>query len=244
MTNYVDDNSFPKLILGGLTGATAGGRFVGFVASGAPASGTFLTNDIAYDIAGKQWQLCTAGGSPGTWGAAGGGGDLVKISTQTASGAVASLSFTSIPGSYAHLLLVGMVRASDSATRYLELQFNADTGSNYGYQWVYNNANTTAAGNAGASTAGILIGQIADGTATATHASPLRVEIPRYADTTWKRTVTGQTGDLPNTAGTGFISSAATGFWSNTAAITRVDVLANTGNLASGSSCTLYGLNG
>ena len=50
----------------GATGATGGGRIVGTNTSGAPASGTFSTGDLAWDNAGKVW-ICTAGGSPGTW---------------------------------------------------------------------------------------------------------------------------------------------------------------------------------
>lgn len=50
----------------GLTGATAGTRYVGATASGAPASGTFSTGDFVISQAGRV-VVCTAGGSPGTW---------------------------------------------------------------------------------------------------------------------------------------------------------------------------------
>jgi hypothetical protein len=64
----------------GLSGATAGARFVGGTASGAPASGTFLQGDFVADQTGAFW-VCTVGGSPGTWvevAAGGGGGGSVS----------------------------------------------------------------------------------------------------------------------------------------------------------------------
>ena len=56
----------PALSVTGLTGATTGMRLVGATASGAPASGTFLTDDVSVDRTGVWW-LCTAGGTSGTW---------------------------------------------------------------------------------------------------------------------------------------------------------------------------------
>lgn len=61
------------LAAGGLTGATAGGRFAGATSSGAPTSGTFLAGDFVVDLTGSFW-ICTAGGSPGTWVQASGSG--------------------------------------------------------------------------------------------------------------------------------------------------------------------------
>lgn len=54
-------------MVGGLTGATQAGRFVGQVAGAAPVSGTFVTGDWVYDVSLACTWLCTAGGSPGTW---------------------------------------------------------------------------------------------------------------------------------------------------------------------------------
>lgn len=212
----------------------------GVVAS-RPSAGTTGALYYATDVSGGQlqrdngssWDSIEFGGSGGGW---------TAISTQTASGAVASLSFPSIPGTYTHLALVGMVRANDSATRYIALQLNTDTGSNYGYQWVYTNTNTTASANAGASVASMLLGQITDGTSTASFGSPVDIRIPAYANTNWKKMVTANVGHMPGTSGSGEVMAAATGYWDNTAAITQIDVIASSGNLANHSVLTLYGL--
>lgn len=60
----------PDVAVSGLTGATAASRYAGATASGAPASGTFMAGDFVIDQTGKVW-ICTAGGTPGTWAAAG-----------------------------------------------------------------------------------------------------------------------------------------------------------------------------
>jgi hypothetical protein len=71
-TDPVWTNSAQYFGATGLTGATAGGRFVGATASGAPASGTFAVGDLIIDQTGKVW-VCTGAGTPGTWAQSGGG---------------------------------------------------------------------------------------------------------------------------------------------------------------------------
>jgi hypothetical protein len=57
----------PAVSVAGLTGATAGCRLAGAIASGtAPLSGTFATGDVIIVLTGSVI-ICTAGGSPGTW---------------------------------------------------------------------------------------------------------------------------------------------------------------------------------
>jgi hypothetical protein len=55
-----------SLAIGGMTGATAAGRWVGTTASGAPGSGTFTAGDWITTQNGHMY-VCTVGGSPGTW---------------------------------------------------------------------------------------------------------------------------------------------------------------------------------
>lgn len=62
--DQVNDNIKYLYTLMGLTGTT--GRFVG-VSNGAPASGTYNTNDFTIDPTNLAIWVCTAGGTPGTW---------------------------------------------------------------------------------------------------------------------------------------------------------------------------------
>jgi hypothetical protein len=76
--NYIDTSTTPSTpyplwlsgaavnLNAGLTGATQASRWAGATSSGAPASGTFATGDWVIDRSGAI-QLCTSGGSPGTW---------------------------------------------------------------------------------------------------------------------------------------------------------------------------------
>ena len=56
----------PDVNISGLTGATAGTRYVGGTTSGAPVSGTFLVGDFVVDRTGKVW-VCVTAGNPGIW---------------------------------------------------------------------------------------------------------------------------------------------------------------------------------
>jgi hypothetical protein len=51
----------------GLTGATNGGRFVGYTDYGPPRSGTFSKNDWVHSNASGSTFVCTTAGTPGTW---------------------------------------------------------------------------------------------------------------------------------------------------------------------------------
>lgn len=77
------------LSLAGLTGATAGARFVGGTVSGAPVAGTFAVGDFVIDQSGGIW-VCTAAGAPGTWVAVGGAasGGLAGVYGDGSDGAV------------------------------------------------------------------------------------------------------------------------------------------------------------
>lgn len=58
--------NFDDIEVSGLTGATAGARFVGGTTSGHPTTGTFVAGDFVVDKTGAMW-ICTVGGTPGTW---------------------------------------------------------------------------------------------------------------------------------------------------------------------------------
>ena len=57
----------PEYTATGLPGATAPSRYAGATSSGAPSAGTFAAGDFVVDQTGVIW-ICTAGGTPGTWG--------------------------------------------------------------------------------------------------------------------------------------------------------------------------------
>ena len=83
----------------GLPGTTAGTRYVGATASGAPTTGTFLLGDHIVDQTGAFW-VCTIGGTPGSWSKVGGALATVNITGQTAAQSATTLYTTTTSGLY------------------------------------------------------------------------------------------------------------------------------------------------
>jgi trimeric autotransporter adhesin len=73
----------------GLTGAVAASRYVGAVASGAPAAGTFAVGDFTIDQTGTAW-VCTVAGTPGTWAQIGPKADTTTGDIQASPGTAAA----------------------------------------------------------------------------------------------------------------------------------------------------------
>ncbi|NBS91201.1 hypothetical protein EBS67_14570 [bacterium] len=75
--------SIPYLAITGINSdVSAGARFVGGIASGAPLGGTYLVGDVVIDRTGKIW-ICTTGGSPGSWTQVSGTGGGASSGTTT-----------------------------------------------------------------------------------------------------------------------------------------------------------------
>lgn len=65
-TNYARDIFLKRATITGNTGAASQVRIIGSNATGAPASGTWTTGDLATAQDGHVY-ICTSGGTPGTW---------------------------------------------------------------------------------------------------------------------------------------------------------------------------------
>jgi hypothetical protein len=87
---------------------------------------------------GSSGQVLTVSGGIPTWATAAAGG-MTLISTINAS-AASSVSFTSIPTSYKHLLLVwDEVFQNSGLNYYWNVRFNNDTGTDYRFRGIYYN---------------------------------------------------------------------------------------------------------
>lgn len=227
----------------GLTGATALSRYVGATASGAPASGTFAVGDFVIDQTGKIW-LCTTAGTPGTWTQVGGGssGALTLIATATLAVDTASVTFSSIPGTYRHLELRYQARETgaigvDNCT----LRFNGDSGANYDTErFSVVGGGSAANDNVGATVA--YIGQIPGSTAAANLAGVALVSIFNYAATTFQKEGVSNQGTKIGTAAGNNYTGINHFAWRNAAAITQIDLLPSAGNFLAGSMFSLYGV--
>lgn len=178
----------------------------------------------------------------GTWAAAAsGGGDLAEIVANTVLGSAASsISLTTIPGTYAHLMLICRLRSdrAGQAQDALGITFNGDTGNNY--EWVRTSINNGggSAGDSGTSAAQIAPTNFISGaTAAAGTFSNVVLIISNYAQTGYSRSISGS-------GGVSVQITHMLGMWSNTAnAITQIDLEPVIGsNFIAGSSYSLYGI--
>jgi hypothetical protein len=158
-----------------------------------------------------------------------------SIATVTASGSTSTLSFTSIPQTYAHLQIRGL---TNDATGYsLNMTFNSDTTANYSIHQLYGNGSAVAA--FGAANFSYLFAGVA-GYSTSTLVAPTLMDILDYTNTNKNKTVRFITGFNSNGATTGYIQMNS-GAWRSNSAITRID-LSMTGNFSSTATYGLYGI--
>jgi hypothetical protein len=173
-------------------------------------------------------------GAPGAW---------VVISDQTLSVDSANVTFNSIPGNYNHLVLISYGRqTAASPDNYYYLQFNADTGNNYDREDLI----TFGTADSATSEIGVSSLRLGDmparNSARPTQAGGGMTFIPNYAGTAFEKGIASSAYNVWGTLLSTVASSAYSGGWRNTAAITRIDVLAEAGNnFKAGSRFTLYG---
>jgi len=171
-------------------------------------------------------------------GAGGGGGSLSLISTVTTSASQATVTFSSIPGTFKDLILVVNARGTASTTAVnVLLRMNGDTGANYSYERINPFGSAFAA--AGTS---MEVATINAATALANRGTSFEAAVFNYADALFHRQMTCfQYMGVTNTA-SNFFQTSTGGFWNNTTnAITQLDLLLSSGAFVDGSIVSLYG---
>lgn len=169
---------------------------------------------------------------------------LSFISETVLSGTAASVTFSSIPQIYRHLRLIIQARTSVAAeTDLVLLRFNGDSGANYDVQVLAINA-ATLTGVAARGNTSIGLGRAEGANSRADNFSPTQGWVYGYALTNrekWANGLSASFGDV--SADADLREEYRTGRWRNTAVITSLTLLPNTGpNFVSGSIFQLYGL--
>lgn len=176
-----------------------------------------------------------------TYTPAGGGGALTQIATQDVASAVASVTFSSIPGTYRDLVLVGVTRTdSANASDHIQFRANGDTGANYDWQTFVALGTTNAAAEGIGVTFADLAEATGGGTGTAIPGS-FTLDIADYAGTTFHKSFRATSVARISTGGSGQRDRLASGFWRSTAAITSLTAFPAAGNFVAGSRFALYG---
>ena len=168
------------------------------------------------------------------------------IQHQELSSGAASVTFTGISASYDHLVLLSSARSdSSSYTDYINFQVNNDTGSNYSRRAINNNTGTVGAVSGSSGTVWTY-NYMTAANALADTFGVMETWFINYSNTAHYKTVMS-TSTASNNSGTSaqYGQRFAGGLWSNTAAISEIDILTSGGDdFVQYSSFTLYGING
>ena len=164
--------------------------------------------------------------------------DYESIQTVTVgAGGAASISFTSIPSTYSHLQIRGIVK-SGTGDNSLRMEINSDTGSNYTRHLLYGDGSTAGA-SGGTGFSSLTIGNNGYTTTSGTFCVYV-MDLLDYANTNKYKTNRSFWGIDNNGAGQ---VSLYSGLWLNTAAVTALNIKSAGGEtLQQYSSFALYGI--
>jgi hypothetical protein len=181
---------------------------------------------------GTTGQIMTVAGGVPTWAAPAAGGGLTLINTGGTTLSGASVSISSIPGTYKSLqLIVQNYRpATDGAA--LNLRFNSDTNTRYNYL-------NAAGDNSSFGQARIKFITDTDNGASTGLAF---MDIPDYANTSTMKIMDFYAWSQNQTTPANMNLQAGWGIYNQTGAITSIDLSPATGNFTSGTAF-LYGVN-
>jgi len=195
---------------------------------------TDTTNTFAWS--GSAWvQVNSAGG---------GAGAMTQIAdVNLTGGSQATISFSSIAGTYNHLLLKWSLRTTSvNNLDKFTVQFNGDTGANY--QSVGQIGGTTDTGlgvtDSANSSATIPLGRTGGGTSTTSAFGIGESFLNDYANTNKHKSF--RSNDQSPYDATHTYNGIWSGRWANTAAITSILITPAAGSFAQYSRVTLYGI--
>tara|TARA_R110000868_G_C10489626_1_gene730112 strand:- start:30 stop:593 length:564 start_codon:yes stop_codon:yes gene_type:complete len=165
-----------------------------------------------------------------------------SIATVTVgSGGTPSISFTSIPATYKHLQIRGII--SNNAANYAKINMNSDTGANYTQHALAGNGTSASAAATGASTAFIAMGRPDYlGRSGTSIFSGFIMDILDYANTNKYKTTRTLIGWDQNGGGSINFES---GLWMSTSAVNSITfVPTGVNNWIEYTSLALYGIKG
>lgn len=165
------------------------------------------------------------------------------IATTTLGSAAASVTFSSISGSYTDIVLVMSAATTHTLSTFPIVQFNGDTGSNYSVTELYGTGSAAGSARDSNSTSGWIGFDIAMSNTVGEHTTI--ANFMNYSNTTTYKTWLSRANRASSALdyqGT----DAVVGLWRSTAAITSIVVKNRRGgvdyNFATASTFTLYGV--
>ena len=161
---------------------------------------------------------------------------LFKIASTTVESPTTGITFNSIPSGYTDLLIKVCARSNRSANdEGLNVKFNGST-ANFTIRILVGNGSTTSSSTGSYGGAGV----IPSTNITSNVFGNSEIYIPNYTSSNYKSYISDSVEENNATYSEGHLVA---GLWSNTAAITQVDVYpGNSGSFVANSTATLYGV--
>lgn len=167
------------------------------------------------------------------------GNTYTPIATTTLGSSAASVTFSSIAGTYTDLYVMCNGQNATQNGWEAAITFNGDTGSNYSYTYLGGNGSTTSSGRV-SNAAYIITTTLGSWSTNSGILGIYSFSVMDYANTTTYKTTLNRAG-VTNATYNG--TDAVVGLWRNTNAITSITLtVRNSGTFASGSTFTLYGI--
>lgn len=170
-------------------------------------------------------------------------GSYESIATVNGTGSATYVEFTSIPSTYTHLQVRGLIQPNNpggGGTTLPTFRINGDTATNYSHHYLRGDGVSASASGGGSQTFG-LITFSTQGNATNNFAGFI-MDILDYKDTNKLKVIRTLGGYDNNGAGSiGLVSC----LWSSTSAITSLRIFANDGlnlNVSANATFALYGI--
>lgn len=164
-----------------------------------------------------------------------------SIATATGTGSSGTITFSSIPSTYASLQIRCTFFTAAYGTPNVNVQLNGDTGSNYAFHWLRGTGSIHVTGQNSQSNMRLVPSSI---DMDATYPTVAIMDIHDYASTTKNTTIRsfgGSDGDTYFASGTvGLLS----GLWLNTNAVSTITISLSAGNFSTNSTFALYGIKG
>jgi hypothetical protein len=167
-------------------------------------------------------------------------GDYQSIATVTSTGSAGDITFSSIPATYKHLQIRGILRTNDTGGFNNQgMRFNSDTGSNYKSHVLRGDGASATAGVVANTTNFNDFMRAASASMTAGIFSVLVMDILDYANTNKYKTFRALEGGDANGSGSIGLTS---GVWMSTSAISTITISPSGGTAIQYSSLALYGI--
>jgi hypothetical protein len=171
------------------------------------------------------------------------GGSFVSIATVTLGSESSTLTFNSIPSTYKHLQIRGVLPATSIVNALIT--FNGDNENNYWWQWLGGDGANVSTNKNSSAQPYIISGLTSFNTNTAIGAATV-MDIFDYSSTTKHKTVKSFNGFDDNTSHVGYIPvTLSSGVWNSTSAITSITFTVSGGyGWRANGQLALYGIKG